>query len=290
MTASPLSSPGATPCVLVVDGDADNRELYRDSFTLSGWHVTEASDGREALVQALLAKPWVVVTELRLPIIDGVALCEILRRDRATAAVPILVVTSETRPIQLARAQRAGADGVLIKPSTPDIVIAEMHRLIRAAPPRARGGATRIADAQRTRRTALVKAHRRHATTTPDVAAITLMCPICGEALRYQETFIGGVSSRHPERWDYFRLPVAAVGSNIGIAPQAATTLLASSRAPFAPNRAPSSPDQRSFLRLCSSACPRPVRSASRSRAVRSCTTCCSAGRTTARRGTAANG
>jgi CheY-like chemotaxis protein len=203
MTASPLSSPGATPRVLVVDGDADNRGLYRDSLALSGWNVTEASDGREALVQVVLVKPWIVVTELRLPIIDGIALCEILRRDRVTAGVPILVVTSETRPGQLARAQRAGADAVLIKPSTPDIVIGEIHRLIRAASTAVEGSPAPLPTPS-ARRTVLVKAHHRHATTTPDVPPISLMCPICARELRYQETFIGGVSSRHPERWDYF--------------------------------------------------------------------------------------
>jgi CheY-like chemotaxis protein len=201
--ASPLSSPGATPRVLVVDGDADNRELYRDSFTLSGWLVTEAVDGREALVQALIAKPWVIVTELRLPLIDGVSLCEILRRDKVTAAVPILVVTSETRPGQLARAERAGANAVLIKPSTPDIVIAETVRLVRAATMNTRS-TFRELPSPAGRRTALVKAHHRHATTMPDVPPINLMCPVCTQPLRYQETFVGGVNSRHSERWDYY--------------------------------------------------------------------------------------
>ena len=80
MTASPLSFPGATPRVLIVDGDIDNRELYRESFAVFGWMVSEAADGRDALVQALIAKPWVVVMELRLPFIDGVSLCEICAR------------------------------------------------------------------------------------------------------------------------------------------------------------------------------------------------------------------
>jgi len=189
--------------VLVVDSDADNRELYRDSFMLAGWVVSEAADGREALVQALTAKPRVIVTELWLPLIDGVALCEILRRDRSTSTVPILVVTSETRTIELARAERAGADAVLIKPSTPDIIVSEMKRLIEdartaapvASPPLPAPGA---------RRTALVKAHRRHFTTTPDEPPASLICPICAQPLRYQETFVGGVSVNHPERWDYF--------------------------------------------------------------------------------------
>jgi CheY-like chemotaxis protein len=204
MTAFPMSSPGATPRVLVVDGDADNRELYRDCFTLSGWTVTEAVDGREALVQALITKPWVVVMELRIPLIDGVSLCEILRKDKVTATVPVLVVTSETRPSQLARAERAGASAVLIKPSTPDVVIAETERLVRAVTMHTQSTPFRELPSPASRRTALVKAHHRHATTMPDVPAINLMCPICTQPLRYQETFVGGVNSRHSERWDYY--------------------------------------------------------------------------------------
>jgi CheY-like chemotaxis protein len=204
VATSPQSSSLPAPTVLIVDGDGDNRELYRESFLLAGWNVTEASDGREALVHALTAKPWVVVTELRLPLIDGVAFCEILRQDKATAAVPILVVTSETRPAQLARAERAGADGVLIKPSTPDVVIAEAQRLVQAAFNKARSTPSRELPAPAGHRTALVKAHYRHATTMPDVPAISLMCPVCAQPLRYQETFVGGVNSRHSERWDYY--------------------------------------------------------------------------------------
>jgi two-component system chemotaxis response regulator CheY len=189
--------------VLVVDNDADNRELYRDSFTLNGWSVTEAADGREALVLALTAKPWVVVTELRLPLIDGVALCEILRKDRATASVPILVVTSETRAVELARAESAGANAVLVKPSTPDIIMAEMKRLVGDAAAAASQAASHTLPARGGHRS-LVKAHRRLSTTTPDEPPASLTCPICALPLKYQETFIGGVSSRHPERWDYY--------------------------------------------------------------------------------------
>lgn len=200
VAASSLPLPQTSPRVLVVDGDLDNRDLYRESFTLAGWSVAEASDGREALVQALIAKPSVIVTELRLPLIDGVALCELLRRDRATATVPILVVTTETRAAELARAERAGADAVLIKPTAPDVVVAEMTRLLEQAARRRPEPALPTPG----RRSALVKAHYRHATTTPDEPPASLNCPSCGRALKYHETFIGGVSSRHAERWDYY--------------------------------------------------------------------------------------
>ena len=207
MRSIPPPNPAPHSRVLVVDGDVDNRELYRDSFTPAGWMVAEAGDGREALVMALLSRPSIVLTELRLPLIDGVALCELLRRDRATSTVPILVVTSETRQSELIRAQDAGASGLLIKPSTPDIILCEMERLIRSvrpgpempAPSRALPALTRQG-----RRLPLVKAHRRLATTTPDEPPASLTCPLCGQPLRYEETFIGGVNSRHSERWDYY--------------------------------------------------------------------------------------
>jgi len=201
VTSRLLSVPVGETRVLIADGDADNRELYRESFTLSGWHTAEASDGREALIQALIVKPRIVVTELRLPIIDGVSLCEILRRDRATAGVLIVVVTSEMRAAELARAERAGADSVLVKPSAPDRVVSEMQRLIGAPATHRAAPALPVPGA---RRTALVNAHNRHWTTKPDVPPISLTCPMCGQALHYQDTFIGGVSSHHAERWDYY--------------------------------------------------------------------------------------
>jgi DNA-binding response OmpR family regulator len=68
-----------------------------------------------------------------LSFIDGVSLCEILRHDQMASAVPILVVTSETRATEIARATWAGASAVLIKPSTPDRIINEMNRLLAAA-------------------------------------------------------------------------------------------------------------------------------------------------------------
>ena len=202
--SAPLSaSLAAIPRVLIADSDMDNRVLYRDSFTFAGWSVSEAHDGREALVQAFITRPWIVVTELRLPIIDGASLCEILREDGVTASVRILVITSETRDAELDRARRAGADEVLLKPCAPDRVVAEARRMARtrfiAAAP--------ALPSPPGHRTSLAKAHHRFETTSPDQPPLPLVCPICTDPLRYERTFIGGVSRRHPERWDYFSCP-----------------------------------------------------------------------------------
>lgn len=117
--------------VLVADADKDTRSVYRESLKLSGCDVVEAADGRDALVKALSQRPTVVVTETRLPIFDGYALCEVLRRDSMTRGVPIVVVTAETKPTELDRALDAGADAVLIKPVPPDMLLQEIRRLLR---------------------------------------------------------------------------------------------------------------------------------------------------------------
>jgi CheY-like chemotaxis protein len=196
-----IHHPAASPRVLVVDADDDTRALYRQSLTLAGCSVVEAADGREALVKALTRRPALVVMELRLPLIDGVSLCQILRQDRTTADVPILVVTAEARVLELERMRRAGADAVLVKPSTPEAILTEMHRLL------ARSTIHRPLPSgpdPTGRRTALVKAHQRVTTTAPAVPPPDLVCPVCGRPLKYEQTYIGGMSNRYPERWDYF--------------------------------------------------------------------------------------
>jgi CheY-like chemotaxis protein len=88
------------------------------------------ADGQEALSKAIDRLPTLLITELSLPVIDGYALCDSLRRHPATADVLILVATTETRRICIERARQEGADTVISKPALPDIMLDEMRRLL----------------------------------------------------------------------------------------------------------------------------------------------------------------
>jgi CheY-like chemotaxis protein len=196
--------------ILVVDADDDTRALYRESLALLGCEVMEASDGRDALVKALAAPPTLVVTEVRLPFVDGFGLCDILRHDHATADVPILVVTGEARPAEIDRARRMGADTVLVKPITPEHMAAETRRLIANAEEMRRAALIRAASdlgkrAQSAqRRAGLSKSLARVTTTAPPSSPPALMCPSCDGPLIYEQSYVGGVSERHPEQWDQY--------------------------------------------------------------------------------------
>lgn len=209
-------APARVPLVLIADADDDTRALYRRAFESAAYDVTEAADGREALTKALVRRPALIVTELVLPRVDGFALCEILRSDRETANLPILIVTADARPAQLTRACRAGASTVLVKPVAIDSVVIETQRLlaegcgarqaIAVTDPRASRGESERPLAQASRRPprSLVKAFSRFATTTPPLPPPAARCPSCDRPLTYERSHVGGVNQRDAEQWDDF--------------------------------------------------------------------------------------
>ena len=137
-------NPRTRPRILIADADASSRAAYRQSFV--DCDVIETANGRDALTSALVRVPALVITELSLPVLDGFALCEILRRNRATATLPILVATSATTAADITRAQQV-ADTVLAKPTTAEVLLTESARLL-ARSQELRGVLTRMrADA-----------------------------------------------------------------------------------------------------------------------------------------------
>lgn len=97
------------PHVLIADDDHEMRAYIRRGLRGAA-HVVEAADGDEALALALHAAPDLVIADVRMPGLDGHALCAALHGNAATRAVPVLIVSGEPR-----RAA-ACADGFLAKP------------------------------------------------------------------------------------------------------------------------------------------------------------------------------
>jgi len=213
MAASSDRHLAADPLILLVDRDFETRSLYRHSLMASGWRVDEADDGRDALVKVIERHPSTVVTETRLPYIDGFELCRLLRNDVDTRDVHIVVLTAEALPAQIERARRAGADLVLAKPCLPNRLDSEIRRLIaqsqdlhersNALRALAGGQLSRVSELIESGHRTLVRAHARFETTAPPLAPPELRCPMCDRPLKFERSHIGGVSARHPEQWDY---------------------------------------------------------------------------------------
>jgi CheY-like chemotaxis protein len=106
----------ASHVVLVVDDAPADRDLLCLLLRAWGLRPVAAADGWEALVCARTLRPALVVTDLRMPRLDGRALLALLRAGAGTAHIPVLVVTGETGHAPGDREPVIGSSGVLRKP------------------------------------------------------------------------------------------------------------------------------------------------------------------------------
>ena len=205
---------------LLVDRDQDTRHMYAQFLKLGNWRVDEASDGREALAKAIAGHPDVIITETRLPGIDGITLCALLRRDVATNTIPIVFVTGDAYAADVERAMEAGGDLVLTKPCLPEELLIKLRVVLEESRNlRTRAAAVRYDALDRLERAdevlsrsvdtvhrhlTLKKAHQRGDTINPPIEPPSLVCPSCDQPLTYRRSHVGGVSSKHSEQWDYF--------------------------------------------------------------------------------------
>jgi CheY-like chemotaxis protein len=120
------------PRVIVVDDMPDVRRLFAEFLAGSGMHVVQADGGQAALDAAHRAKPDLVVTDIRMPDMDGIELCRLMRADPATSDVPIVVISGDASA-QAEAAWAAGCDAVLWKPCSRALLVATVHQLLAAS-------------------------------------------------------------------------------------------------------------------------------------------------------------
>jgi len=119
--------------VLIVDDNWDTRELYSLYFRSQGYAVSTAHDGRQGVDLALTSRPDVIVMDLSMPGLDGIAATRKLRRDPRTHRLPILILTGyPARAIQ-SGALEAGADAFLTKPCLPEDLERQVRRVLDAS-------------------------------------------------------------------------------------------------------------------------------------------------------------
>jgi two-component system cell cycle response regulator DivK len=125
---------GATPqhlaTVLIVDDFEDNRQMYAEFLTFSGYQVLEATDGAEAVAKAKELGPDLVVMDLSLPIMDGWEATRRLKGDPQTRHIPILALTGHSFDGHSQEARDAGCDGFLAKPCLPDRLLQAVRQML----------------------------------------------------------------------------------------------------------------------------------------------------------------
>lgn len=116
--------------ILVVDDSITSRTLEQSVLAGAGYDVTTAVDGAEAWRLLERAEFELVLSDVEMPQLDGFALCERVRADPRTAAIPVILVTSLDEPAHRARGLEAGADAYIVKSSFDQDTLLDTVRML----------------------------------------------------------------------------------------------------------------------------------------------------------------
>jgi DNA-binding response OmpR family regulator len=115
--------------ILLIDGDADSRAVYRIVLQHRGYDVHEAETGADGYAAAVTLRPAVIVMELTLKSEDGYSVVERLRSNALTRESCIVIATARALRDDEVRAAALGCSLFLLKPVEPKLLVTEIDRL-----------------------------------------------------------------------------------------------------------------------------------------------------------------
>ncbi|OGS17117.1 MAG: hypothetical protein A2219_04685 [Elusimicrobia bacterium RIFOXYA2_FULL_50_26] len=121
--------------ILVVEDVPAQQKLIQRYLAIKGYRSILADSGREAIEKAKQHRPNVIILDLYLPDIDGIKVCEALRSNRATCAIPIIMVTARGGVSDIINGLKAGADDYVCKPYNYQELLARIEAVSRRYEP-----------------------------------------------------------------------------------------------------------------------------------------------------------
>ncbi len=119
--------------MLIVDDDDDIRRIAMLALVgVGGMEVADASGGSEGIRRAREDRPDVILLDMMMPGMDGMATFRLLRGDPETSGIPVVFLTAKAMSAEVDRLKALGARGVLIKPFDPMTLPALLRRLVEA--------------------------------------------------------------------------------------------------------------------------------------------------------------
>ncbi|MDE2403532.1 MAG: phosphate regulon transcriptional regulator PhoB [Sphingomonadales bacterium] len=134
------------PRLLLVEDDPALAELLEFRFRAEGYQVTVTADGDDALMLAAEEAPDLVVLDWMIEGTSGIEVCRRLRRDKATAHVPIVMLTARGAEDDMVRGLETGADDYLTKPFSPRELLARVAAIMRRIRPALAGEMLTVGD------------------------------------------------------------------------------------------------------------------------------------------------
>jgi DNA-binding response OmpR family regulator len=126
--------------ILVVDDEPDVVELITFNLRARGYETFTAGNGLEALIKARRLQPDLVVLDVMMEGMDGLAVCDVLRSQTATKTIPVIIVTAAAGEMARLNSVDAGAADFLTKPFSPQELIRRIGRVLESMRPARKDG------------------------------------------------------------------------------------------------------------------------------------------------------
>jgi DNA-binding response OmpR family regulator len=119
--------------VLVIDDDPVIVQLLRVNFEIEGFEVVSAADGKEGFERAKSDRPDVVLSDIMMPRMDGLALVTKLKGHPTTRALPVILLSAKAQNAEVQQGLEAGADDYVTKPFDPLELIDRVNAVLARA-------------------------------------------------------------------------------------------------------------------------------------------------------------
>ena len=126
-----LPDEAARPEVLIIDDNSDIRAYLRTALS-SAYKVSEAVDGKSGLEMARRIVPDLVISDIMMPVMDGLEFCSQLKQDKAISHIPVILLTARSLDEQRAEGYKHGADAYIAKPFSLELLLSRIDNLIQS--------------------------------------------------------------------------------------------------------------------------------------------------------------
>ncbi|MGH2768114.1 MAG: response regulator transcription factor [Candidatus Methylomirabilales bacterium] len=119
-----------TKKLLIADDEAGVRSLVRMTLESESLEILEASTGHEAIELARSESPDLILLDVMMPGLSGFDVCRALKGDRATAGIPVVILTARAQASDLEDGEAAGADDYFTKPFSPVALMRKVDEIL----------------------------------------------------------------------------------------------------------------------------------------------------------------